>query len=118
MYTKLIKDELLEAKEDTIFIEGGSLFYLNLFISEFQNPTNQVIEDFDTYLDQASQILKPYNNWDDQLQVLKKHCESFDTESNEISKNDVYRLTKALAYALVTKGKSYKRKNAKLERDQ
>jgi tRNA A37 N6-isopentenylltransferase MiaA len=97
-----------------IIIEGGSLFYLNLFLSELLNPSAQTIDltsNHDIYRQKAISLLQKHKHkpWEDRLKVLKDYCQSFDIESGEIEVNDEYRLEKALGWALGSGGLRYKR---------
>lgn len=94
----------LKENEVIAWIEGGSVFYLNFLL----NASGQEFpsELWDQFVEKAKEMITPFKSWEENEATLKKACPSYDFS---VTRNDYYRLQKALTFALVTEGKSFKR---------
>lgn len=104
-------------KIDSVVLEGGSLFYLTYFFSQFYKPYRHLqIKDYEAQQEiyeksrkKAQKLLSDnYElSWQHKKNLLNQICPDFDPKSDEIGKNDLYRLELAFTQAIISEGTTY-----------
>jgi len=103
-YKQMVLNEISRIHKNgcTPIIEGGSGFYLNYLLTSSDHMYDEA--KWDGATEEARKIREDLNDGNKMIEKLQEICPHYD---NSIPPSDLYRLEKALKYAIASDGKTF-----------